>query len=137
MIDPIQKNELTSFTIPRIVLAESKDNLFQGRIPKLPIFRLVSNKAFSGRYINNSLLFHPYDPNYLSLAMDGDNIPHRPFKPVFESVDTVREYLALHQALTYCRRDDGLETNLYSFCRGTSEHLTQFAKLNLLTNFAK
>lgn len=78
---PIQKHELITFTIPRGMLTQSKDNPFQRLIPKLLIFELVSSEDFSSGYIKNPFLFHHYDLNYLFLTLDGDNIPHQPFTP--------------------------------------------------------
>jgi hypothetical protein len=120
VIYPLQRCEVVSYTIPHGSLHYDKDNLFRSQMPKLVIFGLVSNAAFSGAYNLNPFNFHHFNVNYIALHREGESIPHRPFKPDFPAGLYMREFMALFQAMQYYNRDDDCGIGPEDFAGGTT-----------------
>ncbi|XP_031342035.1 uncharacterized protein F54H12.2-like [Photinus pyralis] len=80
---PITRSDVKVLTIPAGVQRKSLDNVFLGQLPKRCIIGFVSNKAFNGEYASNPFNFHHYKINYMSLYIDGQQIPSKPLQPDF------------------------------------------------------
>ncbi|KAK4885780.1 hypothetical protein RN001_002051 [Aquatica leii] len=94
---PITKADVKVLTIPSGIQRKSLDNVFLGQLPKRCIIGFVSNKAFNGDYATNPFNFHHYKINYLSLYIDGQQIPSKPLQPDFtKSGLYVRAYHTLY-----------------------------------------
>lgn len=80
---PITRVDVKAFTIPAGVLGKSIDNVYLGQLPKRIIIGLVSNKAFNGSLKHNPYNFHHYNVNFLSMYIDGQQVPTRALQPDF------------------------------------------------------
>lgn len=80
---PITRVEIKSFTLHTGVLSESIPNAFLGQIPKRVLIFFVDNRAFTGGRRFNPFNFQHFSINYLSLYVDGQQVPSRPLQPRF------------------------------------------------------
>ncbi|XP_048507999.1 uncharacterized protein F54H12.2-like [Athalia rosae] len=80
---PVTRVEVKAFTIHAGVQAETLDNVILGQLPKRVILGLVSNKAFNGDRKRNPFNFQHFMLNYLSLYVDGIQIPSKALQPSF------------------------------------------------------
>ncbi|XP_048507989.1 uncharacterized protein F54H12.2-like [Athalia rosae] len=80
---PVTRVEVKAFTIHAGVQAETLDNVILGQLPKRVILGLVSNKAFNGDRQRNPFNFQHFMLNYLSLYVDGIQIPLKALQPSF------------------------------------------------------
>ena len=91
---PVQHSRLITYTIPAGTQSHTRDGLFRGHMPKMLIFGMVDNKAYSGNIGNNPFEFKHNDVNHIALYRDGATIPFRPFTPDFANGLCVREYMS-------------------------------------------
>ena len=75
--------EVKSISVHSGIYGETLDNVILGQIPKRLIIGFVDNKAFNGNRKLNPFNFHHYKINYLSLYVDGKQIPSKPLQPDF------------------------------------------------------
>lgn len=80
---PITRVEVKSFTMHRGVQGDTLDNVFLGQLPKRIILGFVKNRAFNGNRQLNPYNFEHFSTNFLSLYVDGMQIPSRPLQPRF------------------------------------------------------
>lgn len=80
---PITKVEVKNVTIPSGVQGKTLDNIFLGQLPKRIILGFVTNSAFIGNFKANPYNFQHFDLNFLSLYIDGRQIPSKPIQPNF------------------------------------------------------
>lgn len=81
---PITRVEVKSFVIHNGVLSESIDNAVLGQLPKRIIIGLVDNRAFNGNRKFNPYDFQTFSLNYLSLYVDGKQVPGKPLQPNYD-----------------------------------------------------
>ncbi|XP_046752092.1 uncharacterized protein F54H12.2-like [Diprion similis] len=84
---PVTRVEVKSFTIHAGVQAEALDNVILGQLPKRVIIGFVSNKAFNGDRQRNPFNFQNYSLNFLSLYVDGVQVPSKPLQMNFGKDD--------------------------------------------------
>ena len=89
---PITRVEVKVFHLPKGQKSFTHDNLILGNLPKRICLGIVDNKAFNGDYGLNPFNFQHCNINFLSLHLDGMQIPWAPLKPSFSSDNFVRAY---------------------------------------------
>lgn len=80
---PLTRVEVKSFVMHNGILGDCLDNVIIGQLPKRLIIGFVDNKAFNGDRKKNPFNFQNFDINYLSLYIDGTQIPSKPLQPKF------------------------------------------------------
>ncbi|XP_046491080.1 uncharacterized protein F54H12.2-like [Neodiprion pinetum] len=70
-------------TLAKRVQAETVDNVILGQLPKRVIIGFVSNKVFNGDRQRNPFNFQNYSLNFLSLYVDGVQVPSKPLQMSF------------------------------------------------------
>lgn len=80
---PITRVDVKSFTIPSDVQGKTIDNVYLGQLPKRVVMGFVSNKAFNGDKKHNPFNFQHFNVNFLSLYIDGQQVPTRALQPDF------------------------------------------------------
>ncbi|XP_023317646.1 uncharacterized protein F54H12.2-like [Trichogramma pretiosum] len=80
---PLIRVEIKSFTLPAGILNTSIDNLTLAQIPKRVILGLVDNRGFNGNRAFNPFNFQHFDLNYLTLYVDGVQVPSKALQPRF------------------------------------------------------
>ncbi|XP_046491084.1 uncharacterized protein F54H12.2-like [Neodiprion pinetum] len=77
---PVTRVEVKSFTIHAGVQAETLDNVILGQLSKRVMIGFVSNKAFNGDRRRNPFNFRNHSLNFLSLHVDGVQVPSKPLQ---------------------------------------------------------
>lgn len=80
---PLTRVEVKAVSMHSGVHGETIDNIVLGQLPKRIIIGFVDNKAFNGDFQMNPFNFQNYKINYLSLYVDGAQIPSKPLQPDF------------------------------------------------------
>ena len=115
---PICRVEVKTFTLHTSVNGETIDNVILGVLPKRLIIGFVENKAFNGDRKKNPFNFQHFGLNYLSLHVDGHQIPNRPLQPNFEGNNAtyVDSYLTLFTGggIHFLNEGNGIDREAYS-----------------------
>ena len=80
---PITRVEVKTFTLHKGILGDSIDNAILDQLPKRIIMGFVNNRAFNGNRARNPFNFQHFDINYLSLYIDGVQVPSKALQPHF------------------------------------------------------
>ncbi|XP_046734986.1 uncharacterized protein F54H12.2-like [Diprion similis] len=116
---PVTRVEVKSFTIHAGVQAETLDNVILRQLPKRVIIGFVSNKAFNGDRQRNPFNFQNYSLNFLSLYVDGVQVPSKPLQMNFGKDDLyVDAYHTLFSGTGIHFLDDGNGINRQQFAKG-------------------
>ena len=78
---PVTRVEVKVVHIPIGQKSFTHDNLFLGQLPKRTIVGIVDNRAYNGDFSLNPFDFKHCDLNFLSIHLDGQQIPWAPLKP--------------------------------------------------------
>src|SRR6185437_48149 len=96
----------------------SLDNLFHGPQPKRVVLGFVSNAAFSGDITRNPFNFSNHNISYMSLFIDGEQIPSRPLQPDFTNGQFVESYHSLFSGTGTHYQDEGNGINRKEYPNG-------------------
>lgn len=103
---PFTRVEVKPFTIHSGVHGETLDNVILGQLPKRVVLGFVDNKAFNGDKSLNPFNFQHFGINYLSLYVDGVQIPSKPLQPNFDDELYVDAFHTLVSGTGICWDDD-------------------------------
>ena len=78
---PITRVEIKNFNLQAGIMSTSLDNIFLGQLPKRIIVGFVDNRAFNGNRTLNPFNFEHINLSYLSLYVDGVQVPSKPLTP--------------------------------------------------------
>jgi len=104
---PIKRVNLKTFSISQGSLGCVKDNLYLGQLPTRLIVGLVDSTAFNGSYSKNPFNFKTQNITYMSLHVQGRQIPSTPLTPQFDQDSYVRAYHGLMEATGVSDTDSG------------------------------
>jgi hypothetical protein len=104
---PITRVEVKAVTIPTDTQSKAIDNLFLGQIPERIIIGFVTNKAANGDYKLNPFNFTHFNLNFLSLYVEGRQIPSRPLQPIISDGLFIRSFHSLFSGTGIMNHDDG------------------------------
>ncbi|XP_023289846.1 uncharacterized protein F54H12.2-like [Orussus abietinus] len=80
---PLTRVEVKVMSMHSGLHGETLDNAILGQLPKRIILGFVDNRAFNGDRKLNPFNFAHYNINYLSLYVDGIQVPSKPLQPDF------------------------------------------------------
>lgn len=116
---PITRVEVKSFTMHSGIVGDTLDNVILGQLPKRIILGFVSNKAFNGDRTSNPFNFQNYSINFLSLYVDGQQIPGKPLQPEFDVNKTwVECYHTLFSGTGIHFQNEGIDISRYAYAKG-------------------
>lgn len=118
-IYPIQHVSMDSHTVPSGIQSFTKENIFQGRMPKFIVVCMVSNAAFVGSYKHNPFNFEHFGVSYIGLFRDGECVPERTPYDMPSDDHYVRAYLGTIHALEQFNRNENNGITLTDFTGGT------------------
>ena len=104
---PLKRTTIKAFSVPAGHLSITKDNLFLTQLPTRIIVGCVASEAFNGSYSKNPFNFKHENISYLSLFVDGRQIPASPLTPNFVSKEYVRSYHRLFSELGLANKNEG------------------------------
>lgn len=100
---PISRVVVKNYSIPAQSRVCSQDNLYLGRLPKYIVVGLVDHRSFVGTREVNPFKFQHANLEYLSLSVNSQFIPAKPYQPRFDA----------HQSAS----------KFYNLCLGTNRHI--------------
>ncbi|XP_031789026.1 uncharacterized protein F54H12.2-like [Nasonia vitripennis] len=117
---PITRVEVKSFTLHSGILGDSIDNVIHGQLPKRIILGFVENKAFNGNRALNPFNFQHFSINYISLYVDGVQIPSKPLQPRFTGLDKlyIDAFQTLYTGTGVHFLNEGFGINRYNYYKG-------------------
>ncbi|XP_038058761.1 uncharacterized protein F54H12.2-like [Patiria miniata] len=106
---PIKRNLCKMVSVPRGNLTLTQDHVFLGQLPNRIVVGCVTNQAFNGQYSKNPFNFQHMNINFLTVHVDGEQIPYSPLKPKFEGANKnyIRSYQTLFSGTDKMYQDEG------------------------------
>lgn len=115
----IVRADVKSLTITEGLRSKILDNIYLGQLPKRVILGFVSNNAFNGDLTLNPFKFESFGINFLSLYVDGTQVPAYPLTPAFGSKpQTIRSYHSLFSGTGIHFRDQGNDISREDYVDG-------------------
>ncbi len=115
---PITRCETKAVTIPAHVTGKVLDNIFLGQTPHRIVIGLVGNRAFNGSVTRNPFNFWHHHLNFLSLYLNGEQIPSKPLQPDFANNLYMPCYNTLFSGTGFHYNDVGNDISRVSYARG-------------------
>lgn len=92
---PLTRVEIKTVSLHAGIYGESLDNVVLGQLPKRLLIAFVKNRAYVGNRTLNPFNFEHFNLNYLSLYVDGVQVPSKPLQPNFAENNFIQSYLTL------------------------------------------
>ena len=115
---PLKRVVVKTFSIPTGNLSAVQDNLFMSQTPNRLVIGLVDSAAFNGQAARNPFHFKTLGLTFLSLYLDGKQIPGKPLTPNYEQHQYVRSFFSLMTSTGLVNRDAGSYLELRDFESG-------------------
>ncbi|XP_041478872.1 uncharacterized protein F54H12.2-like [Lytechinus variegatus] len=118
---PVRRVMCKVLSVPQGELTLQQDHLFLGQIPQRLIIGCVDNRAFSGNYTLNPYNFQHFDVNYISLYVDGTQVPFKPLTPEYglvSGLSSIRSYHTLFSGTDKMFKDSGNNISREDYDRG-------------------
>lgn len=115
---PINRTQMTTYTINKGSLSHTKQSLFKGRMPKLVFVALVRNDAYNGSYKFNPFNFEHFKVSKIGLYNGGTSVPFPPYEPDFAKGIYAREYYCLLQSLGLTNKKESNDLQISDFGAG-------------------
>lgn len=112
---PLKRVVLKTFSIPTGNLSAVQDNLFLSQTPNRLVIGLVDSAAFNGHLNRNPFNFKTKNLSFLSLYLDGRQIPAKPLTPNFEKHQYVRSFFTTMIATGQANKDAGSYIEMRDF----------------------
>jgi hypothetical protein len=100
-IYPIKRGDIKIFNLPANQSSFVLDNIYLGQMPNLLIVGFVDHKAINGDYHLNPFAFKNFNLNYLSVHINSESFPIKPYTPDYTNDNYEREYFELFHQLGY------------------------------------
>ena len=118
---PVRRVMCKVISVARGEMTLQQDNLFLGQIPQRIIMGCVHNKAFSGSYTHNPFNFQNFGVNYISLVVDGVQVPSKPITTSYgdtPGLNSIRAYQTLFSGTDKMYKDNGNYISREDYDRG-------------------
>ena len=93
-------------------------NAYTGTLPKSLILGMISQTALNGSVETNPYNFQPFGVNYVSIRINGEEVPAEPYRPKFSDSLVIREYRGLFDNIGIAHNDLGNDVSLKHFESG-------------------
>lgn len=115
---PMKRVVLKTFSIAGGLQAQAQDNLFLSQTPTRIVVGLVDSDAFNGAMNKNPFNFKHHSLTYLSLNLDGRQVPAKALTPDFARRNFVRAYFGSMVGLGLANKDAGNGIDYGAYDRG-------------------
>lgn len=109
---------MKTLSIAQNMTSITQDNLFMGKLPERIVLGFVRTSNMTPGKRHNPWNFEPFELNYLTLIVNGECVPHRPYQPNFDNNHYITELCDLYEAANKLYSDEGLEINRENFGQG-------------------
>ena len=121
---PIKRVVVKTFSVPAGNVGVVQDNLFLSQTPNRLVIGLVDSAAFNGQIDSNPFNFKTQRLSFLSLYLDGKQVPSKPLQPHYP-VDGrggryVRSFFHLMVSSGLVNQDAGSDISREDFAQGFS-----------------
>ncbi len=114
----MRRIDCKSFSITACTLSHTHENLYMGTIPKRMFLMMIDNVAYNGDYTRNPYDARHNDINFLTLVVDGRQVPSKPLQPDFPHNRYIRSYMNLFEATGKAYEDEGNDVSRTDFGAG-------------------
>ena len=104
-IYPVQRCEVTNYTLSKGSLSDSREILISSDLPKLLVVCFVENDAYNGSFKKNPFNLQHYNVQNIALIRDGQSIPSPALEIDFKNKVYMRAYMQMVQNLELFGRD--------------------------------
>ena len=115
---PLKRVVVKTFSIPTGNVGAVQDNLFLSQTPNRLVIGLVDSAAFNGENARNPFNFQTLGLSFLSLYLDGKQVPSKPLQPNFAGGQYVRSFFNLMVSSGLANQDSGSNINRQDFAGG-------------------
>ena len=115
---PLKRVVVKTFSIPRGNVSVVQDNLFLSQTPNRLVIGLVDSAAFNGESTSNPFNFQTLGLSFLSLYLDGKQVPSKPLQPNFVTGQYVRSFFNLMVSSGLVNQDAGSNISRQDFAGG-------------------
>ena len=115
---PLTRVEVKVFHLPAGQKSFTHDNLFLGQLPKRVVLGVVDNRAFNGDLSLNPFEFKHCDLSFLSLHLDGKQIPCSPLRPSYGNGTYMRAFYTQYSSGNGINSDTGNTIDRGEFKQG-------------------
>ena len=115
---PLKRVVVKTFSVPTGNVGVVQDNLFLSQTPNKLVIGLVDSAAFNGEIPRNPFNFATHHLSFLSLYLDGKQVPSKPLQPNFANGQYVRSFFNLMVASGLANRDAGSNISRMDFENG-------------------
>ena len=115
---PLKRVVVKTFSVPTGNVGAVQDNLFLSQTPNRLVIGLVDSGAFNGESARNPFDFATHSLSFLSLYLDGKQVPSKPLQPNFAEDQYVRSYFNLMVASGQANQDTGSNISRDDFAQG-------------------
>ena len=104
---PLRPVECKVYSIPTSALSHTHENLFLGSLPKRLVLCCIDNDAYNGTYATNPFHAKNNAISFVSVYVDGRQIPAKPFQPNFAENLFARSYASMFTSTGKIWQDEG------------------------------
>ena len=115
---PLKRVVVKTFSIPAGNVGAVQDNLFLSQTPNRLVIGLVDSAAFNGESTSNPFNFQTLGLSFLSLYLDGKQVPSKPLQPNFVTGQYVRSFFNLMVSSGLANQDAGSNISRQDFAGG-------------------
>ena len=117
---PLKRVVVKTFSIPAGNVGVVQDNLFLSQTPNRLVIGLVDSAAFNGQIDTNPFNFKTQGLSFLSLYLDGKQVPSKPLQPHYDDGRFVRSFFHLMVSSGLVNQDAGSLISREDFAQGFS-----------------
>jgi hypothetical protein len=112
----LNKTDLKYFVIPAGITSVNKENIIQGNLPKKMYLTFVNTNSFQGDKTLNPFDFNHFNISNISLFVEGNAIPQKPYNLNFADGQCVLPFYNLNETLDLVetRHSNGINTSQYA-----------------------
>ena len=117
---PLKRVSVRPHAIPTGSLTYTVDNLFPSQIPNRIIIGLLESEAYNGAYNKNPFDFKHFNLNFISLYVNGNQVPRTPVQPDYANKRYARSFYSLFSELGLANKNEGNALTLEDFEGGNA-----------------
>ena len=115
---PFNRSVVKTYSVPKGFFDLCIDDIFQGEVPSKLVIGLVSSEAYSGNFTKNPFNFKNYNCTFLGFYLNGQSVPHKPFKLDYTNENYVEGYVSLFTGFDSYLANSGIDISRSEYSSG-------------------